>query len=89
MNETKENFQNQTTQLNNQVAQLRNLEVQMGEMAILLTEGQRGALSSIFEVNPRQEGNEHVKAVTLRSGKELAVPRQPLVIREVEMEEVI
>ena len=74
MNETKVNLQNQTTQLNNQAAQLRNLEVQMGQMANLLMERQRGALPSNSEVNPRQEGNEHVKAVTLRSGKELAVP---------------
>ena len=61
----------------------------MGQMAILLTERQREALPSNSEVNPRQEGNEHVKAVTLRSGKELAVPGQPQVIREVETEKVI
>ena len=89
MNETKVNLQNQTTQLNNQAAQLRNLEVQMGQMASLLTERQRGALPSNSEVKPRQEGNEHVKAVTLRSGKELAALGKPPVIREVETEEVI
>ena len=61
----------------------------MGQMASLLTERQRGALPSNFEVNPRQKGNEQVKVVTLRSGKELAVPGQPLVIGEVETEEVI
>ena len=61
----------------------------MGQMASLLTERQRGALLSNFEVNLRQEGSEHVKAVTLRSGKELAVPGQPPVIGEVETEEVI
>ena len=38
MNETKVTMQNQLTQLNNQAAQLRNLEVQMGQMANLLTE---------------------------------------------------
>ena len=43
-------------------------------MAGLLMERQRGALPSNSEVNPRQEGNEHVKAITLRSGKELAEP---------------
>ena len=37
-------------------------------------------------MNPRQEGHEHVKAITLRSGKELAAPRQPPVIGEVETE---
>ena len=61
----------------------------MGQMASLLTERQRGALPSNSEVNLRQEGNEHVKAVTLRSGKELAAPGQPPVIGEVETEEVI
>ena len=40
-------------------------------------------------MNPRQKGNEHVKAVTLRSGIELAIPGQPPVIGEVETEEVI
>ena len=89
MNETKANLQNQTAQLNNQAAQLRNLEVQMGQMVSLLMERQLRALSSNSEVNPRQEGNEHVKAVTLRSGKELAVPGQPPVIGEVETEKVI
>ena len=73
MNETKVNMQHQATQLNNQVAQLRNLEVQMGQMVNLLTERHPGSLPSNSEVNPRQEGNEHVKAVTLRSGRELAI----------------
>ena len=58
-------------------------------MANLLTERQRGALPSNSEVNSRQESNEHVKVVTLRSGKELAVPGQPPVIGEVETKEVI
>ena len=61
----------------------------MGQMANLLTERHRGELPSNSEVNPRREGNEQVKAVTLRSGKELAVPGQPPVIREVETKEVI
>ena len=76
MNETKASFQNraqqlqnQSTQLQNQGAQLRNLEVKIGQMATLLIERQHGALPSNSEVNLRQEGNEHVKTVTLRSGK--------------------
>ena len=89
MNEIKVNMQHQATQLNNQTAQLRNLEVQMGQMANILTERQQSSLSSNSKVNPRQEGNEHVKVVTLRSGRELAIPGQPLVIGEVENEEVI
>ena len=51
-------MQNQSTQLNNQAAQLRNLEVQMGQMAI-----QQGSLLNNSEINPRGEGNEHVKAI--------------------------
>ena len=39
-------------------------------------------------MNSRREGNEQVKVVTLRSGRELAVPRPALVIGEVETEEV-
>ena len=61
----------------------------MGQMANLLTERQSGSLPSNSEVNPRREGNEHVKAVTLRSGRELAIQGQPPVIGEVEIEEVI
>ena len=89
MNETKANMQQQATQLNNQAAQLRNLEVQMGQMANLLTERQPGALPSNSEVNPRRDGNEHVKAVMLRSGKELETQAQPPVVEEVEAEGVI
>ena len=73
MNETKVNMQHQATQLNNQAAQLSNLKVQMGQMANLLTERQSGSLPSNSEVDPRREGNEHIKAVTLRSGRELAI----------------
>ena len=58
-------------------------------MATLLTERQRGTLPSNSEVNLRREGNEQVKAVTLRSGKELAVAGQPPVIGELEKEEAI
>ena len=89
MNETKENMQQQATQLNNQAAQLRNLEVQMGQMANLLTKRQSGSLPSNSEVNPRRDGNEHVKAVTLRSGKELETQEQSPVIEEVKTEKVI
>ena len=38
-------------------------------MTSLLSEGQHGNLSSTPEVNPRREGKEHCKAVTLSSGK--------------------
>ena len=61
----------------------------MGKMANMLMERQRGALPSNSEVNLRREGNEEVKVVTLRSGKELAALGQPPVIGEAETEEVI
>ena len=89
MNETKVNMQQQATQLNNQAAQLRSLEAQMGQMANLLTERQPGSLPSNSEVNPRRDGNEHVKAVTLRSGKDLETKEKPSTTEEVEAENVI
>ena len=57
-------------------------------MATLLTERQHGSLPRNSEVNPRREGNEHVKAITLRSGRELAVSGSSPVIEEVETDEV-
>ena len=89
MNETKANMQQQATQLNNQAAQLRSLEAQMGQMANLLTERQPGSLPSNSEVNPRRDGNEHVKAVMLRSGKELELQFHPPVVEQLETEEII
>ena len=52
----------------------------MRQMANLLTERQPGSLPSNSEVNPRRDGNEHVKAVMLRSGKELETQGQSPVI---------
>ena len=72
MMKSHDKFKNETrTSLNNQAAHLQNLEVQMGQMASLLSERQQGNLPSTLEVNPRREGKEHCKAVTLRSGKTL------------------
>ena len=87
MKETKANMQQEATQLNNQAAQLRNLEVQMGQMAILLTERQQGLLPSNSEVDPRGEWKEYCKAITLRSGKELEIPLPPLAVRELKIKE--
>ena len=58
-------------------------------MANLLTERQPGSLPSNSEVNPRRDGNEHVKAVMLRSGKELESQMQPPVVEQLETEEII
>ena len=57
-------------------------------MANLLTERQQGSFPSNSKINPRGEGKEHVKAITLRSARELAIPGQPPVVREVEPEVV-
>ena len=57
-------------------------------MATLLTERQQGSLLSNSKIKSRGEGKEHVKAITLRSGRELAISRRPQVVREVEIEEV-
>ena len=89
MNETKANMPQQATQLNNQAAQLRNLEVQMGQMANLLTKRHPSSLPSNSEVNSRRDGNGHVKAVTLRSGKELEIQEQSPVTEEVETKKII
>ena len=44
----------------------------MGQMANILTKRQHGSLPSISKKNLRGEGKKHVKAITLRSGIELA-----------------
>ena len=79
MMKSHDKFENETrTSLNNQAAKLQNLEVQMGQMASLLSERQQGNLPSTSEVNPRREGKKHCKAVTLSSWKtlELSVEAQ-------------
>ena len=45
-------------------------------------------MPSNSEKNPRGEGKEHVKAITLRSGRELATQGKPPVVREDETEVV-
>ena len=57
-------------------------------MATLLIKRSRGSLPSNSEVNLRRKGKEHVKAITLRSGRELVAPGPPLVVLEIETEEV-
>ena len=61
----------------------------MGQMENLLTERQPGSLPSNSEINPRRDGNEHVKAVMLRSGKELEIQLQPSVAEQLETKEII
>ena len=60
----------------------------MGQMANILTERQQGSLPSNSEKNPRGDCKEHVKAITLRSGKELATRGPPPIVREEKTEVV-
>ena len=74
MQKSKHQFENETrTSLTNQVAQLRNLEVQMGQMVPMFSERQQGNLPSTSEVNLRRNGKEHCKAITLRIGKQIEI----------------
>ena len=55
MMKSHDKFKNETrTSLNNQAAQLRNLEVQMGQMVSLLSKRQHENLPSTSEANPRR-----------------------------------
>ena len=57
-------------QFQNQAASIRNLEAQIGQIANTLTERTQGTLPSNTETNPL----EHVKAITLRDGKQYNPP---------------
>ena len=57
MTETNTNLQNQT-------ASIRNLEVQVGQLTNMLMGRQQGNLPSTTEINPKEQ----CKAITLRSG---------------------
>ena len=70
-------FVNETrTSLTNQAVKLRNLEVQMGQMASMFNERQQGNLPNTLDVNPRRDDKEHCKAITLRSGNTVEKPIQ-------------
>ena len=52
-------------------------------MATMLTERPQGSVLSTTEVNPKKEGKEHCKAITLRSGKEVDAPgTPPMIVKE-------
>ena len=75
MDNSQDQFVNDArTTLNNQSAQIRDLEMQMGQMSSLLNEKQQGTLPSASEVNPKGGGMEHYSAIILRSGKDLEGP---------------
>ncbi|XP_062088966.1 uncharacterized protein LOC133795533 [Humulus lupulus] len=54
--------------IQSQAASLRNLEMQLGQLANDLKNRPQGSLPSDTE-NPRRDGKEHCKAINLRSGK--------------------
>ncbi|XP_062100696.1 uncharacterized protein LOC133806621 [Humulus lupulus] len=54
--------------IQSQAASLRNLEMQLGQLANELKNRPQGSLPSDTE-NPRRDGKEHCKAINLRSGK--------------------
>ncbi|XP_062075995.1 uncharacterized protein LOC133780137 [Humulus lupulus] len=58
--------------IQSQTASLRNLEIQLGQLANDLKNRPQGSLPSDTE-NPRRDGKEHCKAINLRSGKILEI----------------
>ena len=50
---------------------IKNLEIQMGQLAANLTNVNANGIPSNTVPNPRRDGNRECKAVTLRSGKEI------------------
>ena len=61
--------------IQSQAASLRNLEMQLGQLANDMKTRPQGALPSDTE-NPRRDGKEHCKAIQLRSGKNLGNPEE-------------
>ncbi|XP_024025307.1 uncharacterized protein LOC112092710 [Morus notabilis] len=61
-------------------AALRNLENQVGHISNSLNNRPQGSLSSNTK-DPRRDGKEHCKAITLRCGKELESKAKPMAAR--------
>ena len=58
--------------MQSQAISLQTLETQVGQLDSLINNHTQGSLSSTIEINPKGEGNQRCKAITLRSGKELS-----------------
>ncbi|KAG8490544.1 hypothetical protein CXB51_013684 [Gossypium anomalum] len=71
---SKTHFQNTETTLKNQQASIQGLETQIGQLSKLISERPLESLPSNTKPNPK----EHVKVVTLRSGKVLAESEKKL-----------
>ncbi|XP_038696665.1 uncharacterized protein LOC119993559 [Tripterygium wilfordii] len=59
-------LQTQASLIHNQGASIRNLEIQVGQLANALSSREKGGLPSQTEVNPK--GKNHCYAITLRNG---------------------
>ncbi|XP_075483765.1 uncharacterized protein LOC142523917 [Primulina tabacum] len=68
MARTESRLDNMETHMGNMGATMKSLETQIGQLVNALKDQNRGQFPSNTEVNPR------VKAVTLRSGKEIGIP---------------
>ncbi|KAI3795442.1 hypothetical protein L1987_38097 [Smallanthus sonchifolius] len=79
-----ERFHTHETELRNQKASIQTIENQVGQIAKLLSERQPGGLPSNTEPNP----NSHVKAITLRSGRDTG-PDPQVPMHEPSEEEVV
>ena len=70
---TEAQFKQYDAQFKNTEASIRNIENQLVQISQQLADRPQGSLPSNTVANPR---NEHVKAITLWSGKELAESEQ-------------
>ncbi|XP_073309941.1 uncharacterized protein [Primulina huaijiensis] len=71
MAKTESRLDNMETHMGNMGATMKSLETQIGQLAIALKDQNRGQFPSNTEVNPKEQ----CKAVTLRSGKEIGIPK--------------
>ncbi|MED6128273.1 hypothetical protein PIB30_096085 [Stylosanthes scabra] len=71
---TEAQFKQYDSQFRNQEASIKNIENQLGQISHQLTQRPQGTLPSNTIKNPRGD----VKAITLRSGKELMVPEKKM-----------
>ncbi|XP_071923102.1 uncharacterized protein [Coffea arabica] len=76
---TSDRFERVEGRMDQLTTMYRNVEVQIGQIASSLNNRNQGELPSKTEVNPK----EHVKAITLRSGRQLEDPP----VKEVEKDE--
>ncbi|KAI3670941.1 hypothetical protein L1987_87586 [Smallanthus sonchifolius] len=79
-----ERFHMHETELRNQKALIQTIENQVGQIAKLIFERPPGGLPSNTEPNPKA----HVKAITLRSGRDTG-PDPPVLVHESSEEEVV